>query len=43
LWNHAMDAGRYAMESNKPIEHLTAEQRARSYLERKRNMGSNAR
>lgn len=43
IWNHAMDAGRYAMESNKPIEFLTAEQRARNLLEARRNVSANAR
>ncbi len=42
-FSHAMDAGRYAMESNKPYEVLTSEQRARQILEAKRNLASNAR
>ncbi len=42
-FSHSMDAIRYALESNKPIEHLTAEQRTRNFFEAKRNMNSNAR
>lgn len=43
IWNHALDAGRYALESNKPIDFLNPEKRARQHLERKRNLTSNAR
>lgn len=43
MWNHAMDAGRYAMESNKPIDIRTPEMRARQFYEAKRNLGANAR
>jgi phage terminase large subunit len=43
LWNHCMDAGRYAMESNKPMEHLTAEDRARQRMEAQRNILRNSR
>lgn len=42
-WSHSMDAGRYAMESNKPIELITAEDRARRHMEARRNLSSNAR
>ncbi len=42
-YSHSMDAIRYAMESNKPMEHLTAEDRTRAYFEAKRNIASNAR
>lgn len=42
-FSHSMDAGRYGMESNKPYEALTAEQRARQLLEAKRNLTINAR
>jgi len=42
-YSHSMDAIRYGMESNKPFEALTGEQRARQFFESKRNMGSNAR
>lgn len=42
-WSHGMDAGRYAMESNKPIEIITAEDRARNNIERRRNLSASAR
>lgn len=42
-FSHAMDAIRYALESNKPYENLTAEQRARNFMEAKRNLTSSAR
>lgn len=43
IWNHAMDAIRYGLESSKPIDVMTSEQRARQHLERRRNLTSNAR
>lgn len=42
-FSHSMDAGRYAMESNKPVAELTAEQRARNFLEAQRNRAINTR
>lgn len=43
IWNHAMDAGRYGMESNKPFDHVSPEQRIRNMLEEQRNLTSSAR
>lgn len=43
IWNHAMDAGRYAMESNKPIDYMTDEDRIRLMNERQRNIASGSR
>lgn len=43
IWNHAMDAGRYGMESNKPVDFLTAEERARQWHEAQRNLASSSR
>ena len=38
-WSHGMDAGRYAMESNKPSEEIiTPEERARAAIEARRNL-----
>lgn len=42
-FSHSMDAGRYAMESNKPVGFLTAEERARQWHESKRNLSSSSR
>lgn len=42
-WSHSMDAIRYALESNKPVEYMNPEKRARQQLERRRNLTSNAR
>lgn len=42
-FSHSMDAIRYALESNKPVDFLSSEQRARQYFEKKRNLASNAR
>lgn len=42
-WSHSMDAIRYALESNKPIEIITAEDRARDSIESVRNLSSSAR
>ena len=43
IWNHAMDAIRYGMESNKPVDAVSSEQRARQFFESKRNLSANAR
>ncbi len=43
LFSHAMDAGRYAMESNKPEEYFTAQDRARRFFETTRNLNKNSR
>jgi phage terminase large subunit len=40
IWNHAMDAGRYAMESSKPIDVYDPEYRKRQMLEARRNLRS---
>lgn len=42
-FSHSMDAIRYGLESNKPHDHLTAEERARNFFEAKRNLTSSAR
>ncbi len=42
-YSHSMDAIRYAMESNKPTDYKTPEQRARGLLESRRNLSSNSR
>jgi len=42
-FSHSMDAIRYAMESNKPVDYLSQEQRARNWFEQKRNLNSNSR
>ncbi len=42
-FSHSMDAIRYALESNKPVDYLTSEQRARNFYEAKRNLSSNSR
>lgn len=42
-FSHSMDAIRYALEANKPMESLTAEQRARQFFEARRNLTSNSR
>jgi PBSX family phage terminase large subunit len=41
--DHALDALRYALATNKPDNFLTNEQRARQYMESKRNLSSSAR
>lgn len=41
--DHALDALRYALSTNRPDNVITAEQRARNFLEAKRNLTSNAR
>lgn len=43
LYSHAMDAARYALESNKPIEFMSAEDKARRFLESRRNLANSAR
>lgn len=42
-WSHSMDAIRYALESNKPYEAITPEERARQFIESRRNLQENAR
>jgi len=42
-FSHSMDSVRYALESSKPFDALTGEQRARNFYEAKRNLTSNAR
>jgi phage terminase large subunit len=42
-FSHSMDAIRYAMESNKPSDFLSGEQRTRNWFEQKRNLNSNSR
>lgn len=37
-WSHAMDAGRYGMEWDKHKDSLSGEERARNYMESKRNL-----
>ncbi len=37
-YSHSMDAIRYGMEWDKQTDHLTGEQRARNYMESKRNL-----
>lgn len=43
LFSHSMDAIRYAMESNKPTDYLTEDQRARQYMEARRNLTNTSR
>ena len=43
LFSHSMDAIRYAMESNKPAEFLTAQDRSMQFWEAKRNLNRNSR
>lgn len=42
-WSHSMDAIRYALESNKPTDLLSSEQRARQHMEARRNLHSTSR
>lgn len=42
-WDHAMDAGRYAMESNKPNNNVSDQDRIRLNREARRNLSSSAR
>lgn len=42
-FSHSMDALRYALESSKPMDALSPEQRSRNYFESKRNLTSNSR
>ncbi len=42
-WSHSMDAIRYGMDSLKPTEPLTSEQRARQFFETQRNLARTSR
>lgn len=42
-WSHSMDAIRYGMDSLKPTEPLTGEQRMRQYVETRRNLSKTSR
>lgn len=42
-WSHSMDAIRYGMDSLKPTEPLTGEQRARQFFEARRNLARTSR
>lgn len=42
-WSHSMDAIRYGMDSLKPTEPLTGEQRMRQYVEQRRNLAKTSR
>ena len=42
-WSHSMDAIRYGMESNKPSDFLSPEQRARQHMEARRNLTTQSR
>lgn len=42
-FSHSMDAGRYAMESNKPVDYIGPELRARNYMEAQRNINRSSR
>lgn len=41
--DHAMDSGRYAMESSKPVDIVSEEDRAKTHIESRRNLASNSR
>ena len=42
-FSHGMDAGRYAMESNKPDDFMSDDERSRRRIEARRNLASSAR